>query len=278
MTPKNARFHKVATWLGINRGDERYSGPNRRLDQDPAFKESVHTWFQQAIPTLTQVSIQVYADPRRAGDSMMSVITTRTGRSASLVCSLQIPDTDDPDRTAEDVAMIRVVEAGLERMGKCLAIKEPAPKVSLHAKEVEWLNEHGEPTVHIGDRPVELTAKVEPETHPVQPPPKLDVWHYFPGDLGDPIAHFRHEFSRLPTKQRKQVATAVRWHIDDYMDAYQDASELGCITDSEAIHAAALICGGKQVWTQAIANPNDFQDLWPVDDDAEEILEIVNWT
>lgn len=51
----------------------------------------------------------------------------------------------------------------------------------------------------------------------------------------------------------------------------------GCVSDSEAIHSAALLCGGQQVWALAIANPNDFEDVWPADEDAEEILEIVEW-
>lgn len=278
MTPKSARYLVVSTWLRVVRGDEITSGPNLRLDSDPVFKQAAYEWLKQAIPNLTSLSMQVFASPEPAVDATMQVVTTRTGKFISLVCGLQIPGPENVDPTGEHIAMIRVTEGVLRRLGEGLRIRQSAPEIDLLSDEISWLQKNGEPEIHIGNRPIAFDDAEQPQPHLAQPKPQFDLWQLFPSDLDDPIAYFRSTFSRMATKQRRKAALSVRWHIDAYMDAFLEASDHGCVTDGEAIHAAALLCGGQETWEQAMADPRAFEDMWPVDDDAEEILAIVNWT
>ena len=108
----------------------------------------------------------------------------------------------------------------------------------------------------------------------------VDVWRFFPGGIDRPVEHFLDAFDSLEDGEQDRVAAAVCGEIDAYFEALAGKTDgpESCLTDSEAEHAAALLCGGPAIWEAVLEDPLRYRDA-PLEgvDDPGDIIDAVRW-
>ena len=109
----------------------------------------------------------------------------------------------------------------------------------------------------------------------------IDLWRFFPGGIDHPVEHFLDTFNSLEIGEQDRVAAAVCAEVDAYFEALAGKSEEGasCLTDSEADHAAALLCGGPAIWEAVLEEPLRYRDASceREDDSPGDIIDAVRW-
>lgn len=108
----------------------------------------------------------------------------------------------------------------------------------------------------------------------------VDVWRFFPGGIDRPVEHFLDAFDSLEDGEQDRLAAAVCGEIDAYFEALAGKTDgpESCLTDSEAEHAAALLCGGPAIWEAVLEDPLRYRDA-PLEgvDDPGDIIDAVRW-
>lgn len=276
VTDRPEPYRTASSWLTLSRGSGLVTKPVQRLKIDETFRREVFEWLSSEFSDLATVSIQVFGNHERPLKSWVQIIREDFGTVCVLYCGLLVEGDEPANYIAENIVMLRVVEDVLRRLRLKLNMATPVPSVTMLDEESLWLQQHGEPVIPRGALRVEFVEKGIPQTRANRPKPYFDVWQLFPGGVADPVAHFIESYGKLPKALRDQAAAAVRWYIDAYLSVLGDALE-GCVTDGAAIQAAALLCGGPDVWDLVAGDADRAVDLWPADTDAEQILDITQW-
>jgi len=244
-----------------------------RLEESP-YGAELFGWLKAGVPDLTEIWLYMFGRSDGQPGSQIDLITDHDETFVAVYCGVKVPlSIEDP--VSERVTEFSVIEQAFEKLARHLKMQKP-PTIELLKEENDWLEFNGAPVVDIGKCPVRVSERADPTDRSTEPP-RFNIWDLFAGDEASPLSNFAASVDALSDEEKELATTAINWHIDSYFDRLEEMGEGGCMTDSEAIHAAALMCGGRKIWKAAMNSPAKYMNVWPVDDDAEDVIVFSEW-
>lgn len=275
MKPKNEVQPLTTFWNISRRGKPSYQGNCPRLEES-SYGSELFNWLVTGVPDLTKIYLHMFGSSDGQPGSQIDLIRDDEGIFVTAYCGVKVSPLGEnllPERLSEFATITQV----FKRLADYLNIQSP-PDIRLQPDEEHWLHSNGyPPIVNIGKCPIKLSGRSYPIERSILPS-SFDVWELFTGDSKSPLTNFSTSVRDLTDIETRRAAEAINWHIESYFDRLSEVGQGVGLTDSEAIHAAALMCGGQELWMNVMEYPVKYRNVWPVNDEAESILVFSEWT
>jgi len=235
-------------------------------DGDDQFRAEVREWLKPAGGVWC---VLVFLDPNVR--TVERIVQERYPETGGMTYDVTLRLPRGPFQSAEEFRLMLVLqwERAMRHLALHLGLDEP-PALRRTRREREWLETHPEPSIQ--DRSVRFRAA------PVSGVGMTQLWGLLaPQDDGPTnLEGAGRRVAALSDDERGALALTVDKQLARWQAKASAHAGVACSTDSEEMHAMALLLGGRRTWNRALRSPEKYLDVFPVDPgDAELILDAV---